>query len=173
VFPSHDRGGLDIRGQQEKLNQQKSDQINANKQADMQRKIDDSSQKFAAAQAELERKTKAGEDTIQAHKDLAAAVEERHKAEMTMKEHQFNIIKDQHQKTIDNLTEQLKQRGRSKTTTEINPNGTKRTTTTERGSAADTVQAIGKDGKTYNIPKDKLDDKDADGTPHWKQPEEQ
>lgn len=160
---------LDIKGQQENLNKQKSDQINATKQADMQRKIDESSQKIELAQKALENKNNNAEQSLQAHKDMAAAVEERHKLEMSNMQSRFDTTSQQHQQTIDNLTNQLKQRGRSRTTTEINPNGTKKEVTTERGDAADSINVIGKDGKSYTIPKDKLNDMDSDGTPHWKQ----
>ncbi len=157
---------LGVKTAQEKLNQQKSDQINVQKQADMQRKIDDSTQKFAAMQAELERKTKAGEDTLQLHKDIAASAEERHKLEMEKMKHDMDIKDQQFEELKKQHSDLLTQRGRTKTT--IKQGDETRTTTIERGDAADTVQAVGKDGKTYTIPKDKLDDQDADGTPHWK-----
>lgn len=156
---------LDVKGQQEKLNQQKSDQINAQKTADMQRKIDESNAKIEQAKAALESKNTNAEASLQAHKELAAAVEERHKLEMANMQHRFDITSDQHQKTIDNLTEQMKQKGRTKTTTNINAAGNQKTVTTERGNAADTVQVIGKDNKSYTIPKDKLPEWQANHAP--------
>lgn len=159
---------LDIKSNQEKLNQQKSDQINQNKKDDMQRKIDESGEKIRLATEALNSKNTSAEATLKAHQDLAAAVEERHKLEMAMKDHNFKTISDQHQQTIDSLKERLKQGSRTKTT--IEQGGEKRTTTTEKGDAADTVTVTGKDGKQYTIPKDKLNDMDADGTPHWQQP---
>lgn len=164
---------LDIKTAQEKLNQQKSDQINANKQADMERKIEEANQRIELAQNALQSKNTNAEATLAAHKEMAAAVEERHKLEIANMQNRFDTTSKQHQQTIDNLSEQLKQRGRSKTTTELNPDGTKKIVTTERGSAADTINVIGKDGNQYTIPKDKLNDMDADGTPHWKQPDDQ
>lgn len=161
------QGQLGIKAQQEALNKQKSDQINATKQADMQRKIDESNQKIELAQQALTNKTANAEAQLQAHKDLAAAVEERHKLEMANKDAQFKTISDQHQQTIDALQERLKQSGRTKTTV-TDSTGATRTTTSEKGDAADSVQVIGKDGGTYTIPKDKLNDMDSDGTPHWK-----
>jgi len=155
---------LGIKQQSEQLAQQKSDQINAQKTADMQRKIDESGQKFAAAQAELDRKTKAGEDTLQAHKDLAAAVEERHKLELAQgqakldqKDAEFQDLKKQHQTLMDQAA--------NSTVTKTDNQGNQITTKTSKGS---TVNAIGKDGNTYTIPADKLNDMDSDGTPHWK-----
>lgn len=160
--------GLDIKTQQEQLNQQKSDQIHAQKMSDMQRKIDESNQKIEASRQALESKNTNAEATLQAHKDMAAAIEVRHKLELSQKDAQFNKIRDQHQQTIDNLTTQLKQRGNQKTTTELNPDQSKRITTIQRGDAADIISVQGKDGKTYTIPKDKMNDMDSDGTPHWK-----
>jgi len=158
---------INVRQQQEKLNQQKSDQINANKQADMQRKIDESEQKIQLAQQALNSRNTNAEAQLQAHKDLAAAMEERHKLELAQKDAQFQKVSDQHQQTIDALQAKLKQGAKTQTTTEINPEGNRKTVTTQRGSSS-MIKVQGKDGQTYEIPEDKLDDKDADGTPHWK-----
>lgn len=152
---------LNLKSEQEKLNQQKSDQINQTKQADMQRKIDESNKKIELAQQALESKNNNAEQTLQMHKDLAAAVEERHKLEMENMQHRFDVTSTGHQKTIDALNERIKQQGKTTTTTEVNPEGTKKTTKTLKGSAADTVQVTGKDGKTYTIPADKQDDWEA------------
>lgn len=149
------QGALDIKQQQADLAQQKSDQINATKQADMERKINESTKKFELAQAELDRKTKAGEDTLQAHKDVAAAIEERHKLEMAQKDTAFQESKRLHDAQIKDMEDKAKNSSESETTTEINPEGTKKTVTTNKGG---TVQVIGKDGKSYTIPKNKLDD---------------
>lgn len=156
---------IDIQSAQQKLNQQKSDQINANKQADMQRKIDESNRKLELAQADLDRKTKAGEDTIQAHKDYQSAIEERHKLELAQKQHQFDVTSEQHGKQIKALEERVKQTGKTTTKTRVNAEGTERTTETRRGAASDTVQVTGRDGKTYEIPADKEDDWNANHAP--------
>jgi len=161
---------MDIKTRQEALNKEKSDQINATKQADMQRKITESEAKIEQAQAVLESKNTNAEAQLEAHKALATAVEERHKLEMTQKQGQFDKLNEQHQELIKQSEKKLKQGSRSQTTVE--QGGEKRTTTTTRGDAADTVNVMGKDGKQYTIPKDKLNDMDADGTPHWKQQEE-
>lgn len=163
---------LGIRSQQEQLNQQKSDQIRDQKQNELAAKIKDSEAKINEANAKLQQ---AGDDAkakLDAHTAMAAAVEERHKLEMDQMQGRFDVTSKQHQETIDNLTEQLKQKGKTTTNTTIqgDPNApTGRTTTTLRGSAADTVNVTGRDGKTYSIPADKVNDKDSDGTPHWTQ----
>ena len=160
---------INVKNQQLELNQQKSNQIHEQKLADMQRKTNEADAKIQQAQAALESKNNNSEQTLQAHKDLAAAVEERHKLEIAQKDAQFQKKSEEHQQTIKSMEAKLKQGANTKTTTETNPDGTKRTVTTQKGDAADSVQVTGKDGKTYTIPKDKLNDMDADGTPHWKQ----
>jgi len=154
---------LGIQRSQEKLNEEKNKGIHEQKLADMQRKMEDSTKKFELAQAELDRKTKAGEDTIQAHKDLAAAVEERHKHELAQKDLVFEESKRVHDAAIKKMEEDSKNRSESETTTEVNPEGTKRTTTTKRGSASETIIVDGPKTKSnpsgkYPIPKNKLDD---------------
>ena len=149
---------LDIRTAQEKLNQQKSDQINAQKTADMERKIHEADARIQQAQEALKSRNTNSANLIKSHEALSKAVEERHKLELAQKDLQFAETQRLQNATIDKMKEDAKAKGRSKTTTEINPDGTKKTVTTEKGDAADTIQVIGKDGKTYTIPKDKEDD---------------
>lgn len=163
---------LGIKSDQEKLNQQKSDQINKQKQDDMQRKTEEADAKIKLAQDKLQQAGDNAAASLQAHKDIAAAVEARHKLELSQKDAQFQTTHKQMQDKIDQMTEQLKQKGRSQTTTETNSDGTKRETTTLKGSAAETVQVTGKDGKTYTIPKDKVDDWNANHKPDSDQGEE-
>lgn len=154
------QSALDIKQQTADLAQQKNDQINETKNADMQRKIADADKKLQLAQQALEQKGNNAEAALQAHKDLAAAMEERHKLEIAQKDAQFKTTSDQHQQTIDALNERLKQGKNSKTTTEINPEGTKKTVTTQKGNM---IQVSGpKTPKNpngiYTIPEDKEDD---------------
>src|SRR5436190_7723547 len=164
---------LDIKSKQEALNQQKSDQINTAKQAEHERKIAEANAKLEHAQNVLQQRTESAEAQLKAHKDLAAAVEERHKAEMAMREHQFNTTNELHTRQIESLERQrdeaAKQKGRTTTTTRVNPEGTERTTETRRGSAADTVQVTGKDGQTYEIPTDKEEEWNATHAPEGEQ----
>jgi hypothetical protein len=152
---------LDIRDAQQKLNQEKSNQIDELKKNDLQRKIDESNKKLELAQKALEQKGMSAEAALQAHKDLATAMEERHKLELENKQHQFDITSKQHQDQIDALNKKIEQRADTQTTTELNPDGTKKTVTTKRGAGAKTVTVKGKDGKPYQIPADKVDDWNA------------
>lgn len=160
---------LDIKSSQEKLNQQKSDQIHQQKIDELTQKTNASSARVTQAQEALKQKGLDLDKTLAAHKELASAVEERHKLEMANKDAAFQRTSDQHQQTIDNLTEQLKQKGKPQTTTSTrSADGMTKTTT--KGAAPDTTDVIGKDGKPYTIPADKVNDLDADGTPHWSVP---
>ena len=157
---------LDIKQQQETLNKQKSDQIDAVKQADMQRKIDESNQKIELAKQQLQQRTDNAQAQLDAHKALSDAMEERYKLEIAQKDAQFNATHSQMQQRIDLLTKQAEAAKHTKSV-KTDSQGNSITTETTKGSAADTVQVKGKDGNVYEIPADKLDDKDADGTPHW------
>ena len=156
---------LDIKSRQELLNQQKSDQINTIKQADMERKINDSNAKIEQAQRALEQRSSTASQQLKFRKDMSEAIEERHKLEMAMKEMQFGVTSKQHQDQIDAMQKRLDLAGESTTTTEINPEGTKRTSTTKRGSNTNTVKVKGKDGQTYEIPANKVDDWNASHAP--------
>lgn len=159
------QSALDIRDAQQQLNQQKSDQIHAQKQDDMDRKSNEAAQKFAAMQAELERKTKIGKDTLQLHKDMMAQSKQIHDLEMARKDldsarkdKQFEDIKELHAAQIKKMEEDATNAKESETTTEENADGTKKVVTTKKGDNTGTVNVTGKDGKSYTIPKNKLDD---------------
>lgn len=146
---------MELKDRQQQLNETKNEQINTAKQAEMQRKIDDSNARIEMAQKALDSKNTNAEAQLQAHKDLAAAVEERHKLELLNKQNEFDVTSKQHQEQIDALKKQIEQNANTTATTELSPDGTKKTVTTTKGK---TVAVVGKDGKTYNIPADKVDD---------------
>jgi hypothetical protein len=152
---------IDIKSQQEKLSQQKSDQINAQKTADMQRKVEDANQKIELAKQALDSKNTNAEAALEAHKNLAAAMEERHKLELAQKDRQFSKVSEQHDKQIKDMEQKIKDARNKTTTTEVNAEGNKKTTTTKSGDATNSVNVTGKDGKTYWISADKLDDWNA------------
>jgi hypothetical protein len=155
------QGALDIKQQGADLAQQKSDQINDLKQADLQRKIADADSKLQFAQQKLDSTNTNVEAHLAAQKELAAAVEARHKLEMDSKQHQFDTVNKQHQEQITSLEQKVKDARNKKTTTNLSPDGSERTTTTQTGDAAKTVQVKGKDGQMYEIPADQLDDWNA------------
>jgi len=139
----------DVKTKQEQLNQQKSDQIHTQKQQELEAKINESNGKLTQAQAALAAKNTTAEQQLQAHKDLAAAVEERHKLELAQKDSQFQQLKDQHQQVIDNLESQRKA-GQNKTQTQSkDPVTGAITTNTRSGSAAQNVIKQNPDGTLH------------------------
>jgi len=164
--------GLAIKDAQEKLNQTKNTQINEDRDADRERKVNEANQKIALAQKALTDQNTNSAAQLQAHKDMAAAIEERHKLELENQKFDFNTKLTEQKRQFDETSglhkQQIADAENSQTTTEVNPDQTKKTVTTKKGDAAAMIQVLGKDNKTYTIPKDKMDDKDADGTPHWK-----
>lgn len=153
---------LDVRTAQEKLNQQKSDQIDAVKQAETERKINEANAKIDLAQQKIQQSADNAAAQIAAHKELQDAVEERHKIEIAQKDAQFQDSKKLHEAQIKAMQDRLDQAANSSTTTEVNADGTKKTVTTQRGS---TVKVTGKDGNTYEIPADKVDEWNREHSP--------
>jgi hypothetical protein len=160
---------LGIKSQQEKLNQQKSDQIHEQKLAETQRKADEADRKIALAQQALQQKTDNAEATLKAHQDMAAAVEERHKSEKALMDLKFEKSQSDHKDAMKAMEDKLKSQSRTKQTV-TDSTGASRTTTTEKGDAADTVEVVGPNGVKGRIPKDKLDDWNKNHAP---QPEDQ
>ncbi len=156
---------LDVKSKSEALAQQKSDQIKNQKINELQQKTDAANQKIELAQQKLQQSGDNAAAQLQSHKDLAAAMEERHKLELAQKDHQFQVTSDQHAQQIKDLEQKVKDSRNKKVTTEINADGTKKTTTTASGSAAQTIQVKGKDGQTYEIPADKKDEWDQQHAP--------
>lgn len=148
---------INIQSEQQDLNQQKSDQINATKQADMQRKISESDKKIALAQQALEQRTDNAEAQLQARRDLAAATEERHKLELENKQHQFDTVSEKDKQQIKIMEERLKQSGHT-VETKKDAEGNEVTTDTKKGSAAKKIKVTAPDGTVGYIPEDMLDD---------------
>ena len=125
---------LGIQSAQEKLNAKKEGDIRDSAQAKLEAKIEEANGKLTQAQAALQQRGLTAEAALEAHKNLAAAVEERHKLEMAQgkakldqQQSQFEELQKQHEELI-------KQRKEPKTTrTSINPEGTEKTTTTTTG----------------------------------------
>lgn len=151
---------LDIKGQQEKLNQTKSEMQNSRLMADMQRKSDEANQRLQLSQQALEDRTKTAEERISLQKEAAIAAKAAFDANSAMKQAQFDATNKSHLDTIAQQQKTLDQNKHTKQTKTDNQGNTI-TTTTDKGDAAQTVNVVGKDGKTYSIPADKLDDWNA------------
>jgi len=169
---------IDVRSAQERLNQQKSDQISAQKQADMQHKIDESNSKIELAQRTLADRTKTTEEHLANQKEYQSLIEERHKLEMARKDathkdemdkanRTFQENQRMHDAQIKNYEDIIKKRGQPTTSiTDINPEQTRRVTTTTRGEQRNapskqedgTYNVTGRNGKQYNIQASQLGD---------------
>lgn len=152
-----------IKSAQEKLNQQKSDQINANKQAQLEDNVRKEQDNVKIAQQKLEQ---AGNDfatRTAAMQDYQKAMEAYHNANMERLQGNFDITSKQHQQTIDDMQKKIDQMSKTTTKTAINPEGTEKTVTTQRGNEPPPgrVWGIGKDGNQYPVPIDKIDDWNA------------
>lgn len=158
---------LDIKSQQEELNKTKSEQINATKMADMQRKTDEANQRLALAQQTLNDRTKTSEEHMAALKEYQSAVEQRHQIEMDMKQQEIDNKEKDFKTTNDRLTQALKDAQNKTTTTSVNPDGTTKTVTTKTGAPSKyapqqnsdgTYMVFYPDGSQHKIPGDKIDD---------------
>ena len=134
---------IDIKQQQADLNQQKSDQINALK-----------TQEAENRRNEAEARLKLQGDTIENLKAYREAMDAWHKTQMEDKDRQHQKDKDQMQANIDALHAQMDRRldqgdtrldqaGNKEVTTNVNPEGTKRTVTTKSGSSQDENDPLG------------------------------
>jgi hypothetical protein len=157
---------LDIKSAQEKLNQQKSDQIDALKIRQENDKVANEQARAKAVQDAQDARNKNFSSTLQQHKDQMQQMKDKYDADREAADARHQANMDAMDARTKILEEAAKQKGRTTQTTSVG--GQTRTQTTEKGTAADRVQVIGKDGKAYMIPGDKVNDMDSDGTPHWK-----
>lgn len=145
----------DLKTKQEALNQQKSDQINADKNKKMQDDMDQYKGKLDLAYQQLQDKNTSAEQQLELHKTIAENTEAYHKLQMAQQQDKFEKSQSDHKDAMKNMQDKLDQASHSKTTTQMNADGTKKTVETDKGG---TVQVQGKDGKTYEIPADKADE---------------
>ena len=146
---------LDIKSDQQQLNQQKSDQLKDREQAKLQHKIEESDAKLELVKQGLEDRNKTAEDRLALQKELAANMKERYELDRAMKEHQFNTTNENHLATIKQQEEKLKQGAESETTTELNADGTKKVVSTKKGSAIKKrIAVIGPNGESGTVEED-------------------
>jgi hypothetical protein len=165
----------DTKSAQEKLNQQKSDQIHAQKIAELQQKTDQATAKMKEEHDKLVANTADHTQHIEfikakAAADAAIAEQKHHEVDAKQAEE-----KRKNDATIAGLQERLRQSGSKSTTTTLSDDGkSKNVTTTTGSSSGKTVQVKGprtKDNPTgkYEIPGDKVDDWNAN---HANQPDQ-
>lgn len=151
---------LDTKTAQEKLNQQKSDQIHAQKIAELEGKQVDFKNKLDLATQALSDKTKSGDAQLALHTEIAKNTKAYHDAEMAKQDLKFQKSQSDHQDAMKAMQQKLDAANRTHRV-QKDAQGNTITTDTTKGDAAQTVNMKGKDGKTYPVPLDKVDD--------WKQ----
>ena len=131
-----------IQKSQEALNQQKSDQIHQQKQNELAEKTNEANRKLSQAQAKLEAAQGNAEASLAAHKEMNAAMEERHKLEMAQAQHkmdqqddQFKVLQKQHDEVIKQHENEHK--------VQTDSQGNQITTDTTRGNAATDSDPLG------------------------------
>lgn len=146
---------LGIKSDQEKLNQQKSDQIHQQKINELEAKQTDFKQKLDLAHQQLTDKNTSLESQLKLHQSIADNTKAFHDAEKSKMELTFQKQASEHKDKMDMMQKQLDAKNAPVTKQEeMTPDG-KKITTTSRGSK---VQVTGKDGQTYEIPADKVDE---------------
>jgi hypothetical protein len=155
---------LDIKTSQEQLNQQKSDQIHQQKINELNAKQTDAKSKLDLATKALADKNTSADQQLKLHQSIMENTKAFHDADQARRQLQFDKTSDQHQQTIDNLQAQLKEKNKPTTTTQTKSSDGN-TITTTKGTNQGTVNVKGKDGKTYSIPSNKLDDWNANHAP--------
>lgn len=146
---------VDIKQQQEKLNQQKSDQIRDQKINELQQKRDAALQKANETDAKLKQQEGDFNKKLDAMKQHEANMKELHDAETKLKDAQHEDAQIKMKANIDALKQRLDQA--SKQTKSTTVGGETKTETITKGTQ-DKVQMYGPDGSVHMIPKDKVQD---------------
>lgn len=161
---------LDIKDKQEQLNSTKNQNIHDQKIQDMQRKVEDSTNKLGLSYDRLQQNADNANAHIQFNRDQMAATEARHALELAQRDKAQNDMANLHAAQIKNMQDKLDQATKPTTkTTTVNPEGTSKTETTQKGNVINntntnsTIKMTGKDGQSYMIPSTKKDQAIKDG----------
>lgn len=159
---------LDIKGSQEKLNQEKSDQIHKQKIDELTAKQEDFRQKLELAQKALTDKNAGLDKQLELHKTIAENTKAFHDAEMAKKDLDFARKEAEHKDAMKVIQDKLKA---ASSTHQVrrDAQGNEITTDTQRGDAIGqpiknsdgTYTVTAPDGTKGKIPANKLD--------HWMQ----
>lgn len=149
------------------LDQQKNEQIHQNKEDDLQRKSDEATARLKLAHDQLQAKQNDAAAQLAFHQAQQAASDANHKLELSHKDAELNESKRLHDAQIADMQAKLDALQNSTTVSEQNPEKSKITTTTTKGSKSKTVGGnitmVGQDGKSYQVPYDKVDDAQQNG----------
>ncbi len=128
------------------LENKKNDQIFATKQADMQRKMDEANSKLEQAERKMQGQQGNMDAMAQYHKAQIDALTAKHDMDTFMKDRAFDEQKRQHDNQMGVMQRKLDQAGHKTVETDVNPEGTKRTTTTTSGSRVNVKGPNGEEG---------------------------
>lgn len=157
----------DTRSAQEKLNQQKSDQIYQQKQNELQAKVDEATKRAQESADKLKQQESDFNKRLDNEREHQRNMEDLYKAGQAQKDHEFQQNNELNKQRIQALEDRINQSANTKTTTTISPDQNTRTTTVQRGSygpAAPTKNPDGTytvttpDGTKGTIPGDKLEE---------------
>lgn len=133
------------------LDQQKNEQIHQNKEDDLQRKSDDANNRLKLAYDQLTAKGQNAQTQLELHQAQMAAKQ----AADDLKDQQHKAELDEtrriHDAQIADMQAKMDALQNSTSVTELNPEGTKRTTTTTKGSPKKRVAVIGPKGEKGTI----------------------
>jgi hypothetical protein len=164
---------IDTKSAQEKLNQQKSDQIHQQKIDELIAKQTDAKGKLDLATKALSDKTKSADEQLKLHQDIMTNTKAFHDAEVAQMKLKFERAQADHEDALKTMKAKLDAGNKSVTTT-LNPDGTSKTVKTTTGDANKTIRVQMKDGTFGTIPVSKLDDFNANyshpNSPHLPPP---
>lgn len=98
---------LGINKAQEQLNESKNTNIHEQKQADLQRKVDEADKKLKLSYDQLQQKTDSAEAHAQFNRDQMEATSARHELERAQKDREIQDLKDLHAAQIGHLNQQV------------------------------------------------------------------
>jgi hypothetical protein len=145
---------IGIQRDQEKLNALKNQNIYDTKMADMERKANEATARMGQAHDALQ----ANVNDHKAHLEFLKAKQEaddaRHALERAQVDAKHAETKKKDDATIAALNKRVKDAEHTKVETNVNPDGTKKTVETTRGSAATRISVTHRNGSTGTIPGD-------------------
>lgn len=124
---------ISIKSAQEKLNQQKSDQINEEKNKKLENDMTVAKNKLDLAYQQLADKNITSEGQLALHKTIAENTEAYHKLQMAQQQAKFDKSQSDHEDAMKIMQQKLDQAGHTKQT-KTDSSGNSITTTTDKGS---------------------------------------
>jgi hypothetical protein len=128
-------GALKVKSDQEKLNQQKSDQINSLKHQELQKKTDEANSKLDLAERTLQSRQGDTDTTMKFHQAQMDALKSQHELENHRRDSAAEEAKRVHDANIKAIQDKLDAAGSSTTETSVDESGRNKTVKTTKGSS--------------------------------------